>query len=120
MLALIRDEALKLRGAVREAYSAAAERPWEKHAFPAGQPFAESLGYPRDLLVNLPPVSVDAFAGVSNVSVFAEIPAGAKEGDAFLDEFHAAGFREAVILRTSRNARTKHPGVLAAEVRVIR
>jgi len=42
--------------------------------------------------------------------------AGAKEGGAFLDEFRAAGFRDAVILRTSRNARTKDPRVLAAEV----
>jgi len=39
-----------------------------------------------------------------------------KEGDAFLEEFRAAGFREAVMLRTSRNARTKNPRVLAAEV----
>jgi hypothetical protein len=35
---------------------------------------------------------------------------------AFLDEFRAAGFREAAILRTSRNARTKNPLVLAADV----
>jgi arsenite methyltransferase len=35
------------------------------------------LGYPRDLLAGLPNVSLDAFSGVSNVSVFAQIPAGA-------------------------------------------
>ena len=33
--------------------------------------------------------------------------AGAKEGGAFLDEFREAGFREAVMLRTTRNARCK-------------
>jgi arsenite methyltransferase len=67
---------LQLRSAVQRAYSAAAERPAEKHAFPVGRILAERLGYPAELLDTLPPVSVDAFAGVSNVSVFATIPAG--------------------------------------------
>jgi len=42
--------------------------------------------------------------------------AGAKEGGAFLDEFKAAGFAAATLLRTARNARTRNPKVLAAEV----
>jgi len=42
--------------------------------------------------------------------------AGAKEGVTFLDEFRAVGFAGARILRTMRNARTKNPKVLAAEV----
>jgi hypothetical protein len=42
--------------------------------------------------------------------------AGAKEAVAFLAEFLSAGFREAVILRTTRNERTKDERVLAAEV----
>jgi SAM-dependent methyltransferase len=66
-----------LRDKVRIAYSAAAEMPQEKHAFPVGRAFAESLGYPADLLDQLPAVASDAFAGVSNVSIFAEIPSGA-------------------------------------------
>lgn len=33
----------------------------------------------------------------------------------FLDEFRAAGFAEARILRTIRNARAKNPKVIAAE-----
>ena len=65
-----------LRDKVRIAYSAA-EMPQEKHAFPVGRAFAESLGYPADLLDQLPAVASDAFAGVSNVSIFAEIPSGA-------------------------------------------
>ena len=76
-LDLIPDQELRLRGAVRRAYSAAAECPWEKHAFPVGRRFAESVGYPQDLLASLPSVSVEAFAGVSNVGVFAAIPANA-------------------------------------------
>ena len=55
---------LGLRTAVQKAYSAAAERPTEKHAFPVGRVLAERLGYPAELLDALPRVSVEAFAGV--------------------------------------------------------
>jgi arsenite methyltransferase len=72
------DEGLakRLYEGVRKAYSAAAERPAEPHPFPVGRAFAESIGYPKELLDTLPTCSVDAFAGVSNVSVYAEISAG--------------------------------------------
>ena len=66
-----------LRGKVREAYSAAAHSPTDQHPFPVGRVFAESLGYPAALLDTLPSGAVEAFAGVSNVSLFAEIPEGA-------------------------------------------
>ena len=61
---------------VREAYSKAADSPLDSHPFPIGYDFALSLGYPEDLLQSLPESSVERFTGVSNVSVFAEIPAG--------------------------------------------
>jgi arsenite methyltransferase len=70
--------ARRILEAVREAYSAASRNPRAKHAFPVGREFAESLGYPGDLLVRLPVASVEAFSGVSNVSVFAQIPSGAR------------------------------------------
>jgi arsenite methyltransferase len=66
-----------LRHRVMEAYSAAALHPNDSHAFPVGRRFAETLGYPAELLKGLPPACVEAFAGVSNVSVFAQIPGGA-------------------------------------------
>lgn len=66
----------QLRQAVRRAYSSAAERPLDQHPFPVGRRFAESLGYPQDLLAGLPTISTDAFSGVSNVALFAEIPPG--------------------------------------------
>jgi arsenite methyltransferase len=66
----------ELRRKVRDAYSAAAVYPDETHAFPVGRQFAESLGYPAALLANLPATCAEAFAGVSNVSMFAEIPKG--------------------------------------------
>src|SRR5512139_4070719 len=71
------DKQQQLRSKVREAYSSAAERPAEKHPFPVGRVFAESIGYPSDLLDRLPAVSVVSFTGVSNVSIFADIPKGA-------------------------------------------
>jgi arsenite methyltransferase len=55
----------EVRDKVRTAYSAAAERPAERHPFPVGRAFAESLGYPAALLDSLPSVAVEAFAGVS-------------------------------------------------------
>lgn len=61
---------------VREAYSKAADSPRDPHPFPIGYDFALSLGYSEDLLQSLPESSVERFTGVSNVSVFAEIPAG--------------------------------------------
>ena len=69
--------AIGIREAVCEAYSAASKDPRGKHAFPVGKEFAQSLGYPRGLLSELPPASVEAFSGVSNVSVTAEIRVGA-------------------------------------------
>ncbi len=67
----------ELRETVCQVYSAAAQKPAEEQTFPLGRDFAESLGYPPDLLASLPAVSVDAFTGVSNVSIFADIPTGA-------------------------------------------
>jgi arsenite methyltransferase len=72
------SSARRTREAVREAYSEASRHPRGKRSFPVGKEFAESLGYPSDLLGRLPPAAVEAFSGVSNVSVFAEIPAGAR------------------------------------------
>ena len=70
-------DSLQLRNAVHNAYSVAAERPTQKHAFPVGRLLAERLGYPADVLDTLPLAAVEAFAGVSNLAVSATIPAGA-------------------------------------------
>lgn len=71
------EAAHRCRDDVRLAYSRAAESPEGRHPFPVGRGFAESLGYPGALLQEIPAESVDAFAGVSNVSITAEIPCGA-------------------------------------------
>jgi len=75
------------RDGVKQAYTAIAEHPYNEPPFPTGRGLAENLGYPPDLLDTLPDVSVEAFCGVSNVSVFAEIP----EGSTVLDLGAGAG-----------------------------
>ncbi len=72
-----KDSAADLAAAVREAYSAAALDPHGRHPFPVGREFAEALGYPAGVLDVLP-ASAEAFSGVSNVSIFAGIPAGSR------------------------------------------
>lgn len=69
-------QAQELLEKVREAYSKAADSPGGSHPFPVGYDFALSVGYPEGLLKSLPESSVQRFTGVSNVSVFAEIPPG--------------------------------------------
>jgi SAM-dependent methyltransferase len=70
------ERAARLRAAVRGACSAAAAAPKGTHPFPVGRSFAESLGYSADELAALPAAAVDAFTGVSNVSVFADLQPG--------------------------------------------
>lgn len=96
------DEGLakRLYEGVKKAYSSAAERPTEQHPFPVGRAFAESLGYPKELLETLPAYSVDAFAGVSNVSIYAEIP----EGSTVLDLGCGAGLDTLIAARRTGSA----------------
>src|SRR5579883_2426707 len=67
-----------LRSQVYETYSAIASSPTAHHVFPVGRALAEGLGYPEDLVDSLPAAAVEAFAGVSNVSMFAAIDKGVK------------------------------------------
>lgn len=72
------DRAEQLRRAVCNAYSNAAIAPEAEHPFPVGRSFAASLGYPATELQTLPAISVEAFSGVSNVSIYAELSAGSR------------------------------------------
>jgi arsenite methyltransferase len=71
------EQADLLRLKVNETYSAVAATPADKHPLPVGRKLAEDLGYPPELLDSLPRVSTDAFAGVSNVALFAQLLRGA-------------------------------------------
>ncbi|MBZ5577927.1 MAG: methyltransferase domain-containing protein [Acidobacteriia bacterium] len=87
-------QALELRQKVNAAYSDAAAHPEGRHPFPVGRTFAEGVGYSAEILNRVPSISVEAFTGVSNVSVFAEIARGERVLDlgcgAGLDSFIAA------------------------------
>jgi arsenite methyltransferase len=76
-----------LRARVNEAYSTAATSPKQKHPFPLGQTLAENLGYPSEILDNVPEIAIETFAGVSNVSLFADL----RPGDTVLDLGCGAG-----------------------------
>ena len=67
----------QIRIRVKQAYTWIAEHPDAAPIFPTGRALAEGVGYPPDLLDTLPSASVEAFCGLSNVSVFAELPGGA-------------------------------------------
>ena len=67
----------QVRIRVKQAYTQIAEHPDAAPLFPTGRALAEGVGYPPDLLDTLPSASVVAFCGLSNVSLFAELPEGA-------------------------------------------
>jgi hypothetical protein len=67
-----------IREAVRDPYSAASKDPRGTHPFLVSSEFAESLVYQSNFPAYRPAASVDAFSGVSSVSVIAEITAGAR------------------------------------------
>jgi SAM-dependent methyltransferase len=64
------------KASVARAYSAAAEHPGARHPFPVGRGFALSLGYPESYLNRLHPPSIEAFTGVSDLSIWAHLTDG--------------------------------------------
>jgi SAM-dependent methyltransferase len=91
----LNDDLRRLRDRVRTAYSAAAVTPDSRHPFPVGAEFAGSVGYPDELIRELPAESSAAFAGVSNVSVRAPL----REGMRVLDVGCGAGLDSLVAAR---------------------
>lgn len=81
--------------AVCAAYSEAAAHPERPHPFPVGRAFAQSLGYPEQLLDSVPETSAESFTGVSNVAVFAEV----HPGETVLDLGCGAGLDSLVAAR---------------------
>lgn len=114
-----------LRAGVQHTYSTIAQVPQDEHPVPVGRAFAEKLGYPSQLLDRYP-LAAEAFAGVSNVSIFAKLPLGATVLDlgcgAGLDTRIAAervgptgrviglDFSEAMLTRAKANSHAAEPG----------
>lgn len=89
----------ELHNQVRAAYSAIAVAPAENTFFPCGRQLAENLGYPAEVLDRLPLAAVEAFCGVGDVSLWADIQAS----DLVLDVGCGAGLD--TILAASRAAK---------------
>lgn len=105
---------------IRQVYSAVAVHPAATHPFVTGPAFAAAAGYPAGLLARAP-LAAASFAGLSAVSVWADIHPGARLLDlgcgAGLDSFVAAGrgaaitgvdFSRPMLLRASRQLPAAH------------
>jgi arsenite methyltransferase len=65
-----------LRDEVHDAYSQIAVEPSGRHPFPVGRALTEAVGYPAAWLAGIPEAAIDAFAGISCLPCFADVPGG--------------------------------------------
>jgi arsenite methyltransferase len=80
-------DAEELLGKVKDMYRAVAETPHEEFHFETGRALAERLGYPGEVLDQIPPAAIDSFAGVG---YFFDL-AGLQPGEQVLDLGSGAG-----------------------------
>lgn len=76
-----------IKEAVRIKYSQVAYDPDGKFGFPVGRKFAESVGYPKKVLDELPPSFYESFTGAGNPQQHVDV----KEGETLLDLGCGAG-----------------------------
>ena len=84
-----------LREAVIQEYGRVASCPRGRFSFPVGREFAESIGYPKELLDEMSEPVVESFAGVSKPVFFA----GLKSGESVLDLGSGAGLDSLIAAR---------------------
>jgi 16S rRNA C967 or C1407 C5-methylase (RsmB/RsmF family) len=84
-----------IRTAVERRYSQVSREPNASYNFRVGRAFAEALGYPSDLLGMLPASVTDAFTGVSNPSLIAEVT----PGETVVDFGSCGGLNLAILAR---------------------
>jgi len=77
----------EIKAAVADRYGRVATCPAEKFNFPVGRQFAESVGYPADLLDRLPASIWESFTGAGNPQSFVD----ARPGETLLDLGCGAG-----------------------------
>ena len=73
MLNINPDEIKKL---VKDKYSDVSKNPCGVFNFPVGKIFALKVGYPKEVLDNLPPSLTESFTGANNPQPFAELKGG--------------------------------------------
>jgi len=54
-----------LKSEIKKTYASVSQEPERDFIFPTGRPWAEDLGYPKEL-ANVPDAAVESFAGVAN------------------------------------------------------
>jgi SAM-dependent methyltransferase len=64
MVAFVSLKREAIQRAVRDMYTAVAEAPQQRFHFPTGRAACEALGYPHDVLDDLPRTALESFAGV--------------------------------------------------------
>jgi len=77
----------EIKVAVKERYSKVAKESCATFNFPVGEDFAIKVGYPKEILDNLPRTMYESFAGANNPQPFIEL----KEGEIVLDLGCGAG-----------------------------
>ncbi len=65
-----------LKSEIRKTYAAVSEDPDTDRIFPTGRAWAADLGYPPELLANVPDGSAESFAGVANPFSFGALLPG--------------------------------------------
>jgi arsenite methyltransferase len=88
-----------LRDRVRRAYSDVAADPDAPHPFPVGRRLAEATGYPESWLSEVPPGTLEAFAGISCLPCFAEVSPESR----VLDLGCGAGLDSLLLARQARS-----------------
>jgi SAM-dependent methyltransferase len=84
---LLNMSAEEIMQAVREKYSQVALAPGQKFNFPVGKQFAESVGYSKELLEQLPSDMSESFTGAGNPQPYVNL----KGGETLLDLGCGAG-----------------------------
>jgi arsenite methyltransferase len=64
MVAIVSHKREAIQRAVREMYTAVAEKPGQVFHFPTGRAACRALGYPEETISQLPETAVESFAGV--------------------------------------------------------
>ena len=63
----------EIKEAVKEKYSQVAKDPCSPFNFPVGKNFAINVGYPKEILNNLPQTLTESFTGANNPQPFIEL-----------------------------------------------
>jgi len=70
-----------LKHEIKATYARVSERPGDDFIFPTGRAWAADLGYPPDLLANVPESSAESFAGVANPFALGRLQPGERALD---------------------------------------